>query len=65
VVRIFHGGTVVAEHERVREPHARVVDPRHFDGLWRREMPTASAPGSLSALGRSLADYERAVGGEQ
>jgi len=66
MVRIFHGGTLVAEHQRAREPHARVIDQGHFDGLWRRyEVPPPASDSALSALGRSLADYERVVGGER
>jgi transposase len=62
-VRIFHGGVVVAQHHRSHEPHARVIDASHFEGLWRRPTAIAAAPSGLSALGRSLADYERIVGG--
>jgi transposase len=64
-VRIFHGSVVVAQHVRSREPHARVIDPAHFEGLWRRPAATSSTPPAtgLSALGRSLVDYERIVGG--
>ncbi len=65
-VRIFHAGAVVAEHRRCFEPHGQVIDGSHFDGLWRRSRPTIAVSQSpLAALGRSLADYERAVGGEQ
>ncbi len=35
IVGVFHGTTVLAEHERARAPHATVVDSSHFDGLWR------------------------------
>jgi len=62
-VRIFHGGTLVAEHQRAREPHAQVIDRSHFDGLWRRREATTDSGNSLSALGRSLAEYEQVVGG--
>lgn len=34
-VVIFDGATEVARHARHSEPHERVVDPRHFDGLYR------------------------------
>lgn len=60
-VRIFHGSTLVATHRRSNEPHARVVDPSHWDGLWRStpiEPPTDSP---LKALGRSLDDYAALV----
>ncbi|HEY7726615.1 MAG TPA: IS21 family transposase, partial [Anaeromyxobacteraceae bacterium] len=65
-VRIFHGTELVAVHERSFEPYARVIDPRHFDGLWRRpqaEVVPIAAP--LAAMGRSLADYAAAVGGAE
>lgn len=56
-VRIFHGAELVATHRRSSEPHARVVDPSHWDGLWRREPVEAPADSPLKALGRTLDDY--------
>lgn len=58
-VQVFHAGARVAEHRRSCEPHARVVDPSHLDGLWRRPQTPPAAPtvSPLAALGRSLADY--------
>lgn len=35
--------TEVARHRRQRQPHQRVVDPRHFDGLY-RPRDQAAAP---------------------
>jgi transposase len=61
VVDIFLGTERVARHRRSNEPHARVADPAHFDGLWRREPPAVVADGRLEALGRSLADYQAAL----
>lgn len=64
-VRIFRGNELVARHERSVEPYARVIDPRHYDGLWRKPAaPThAEAPPSpLEAMGRSLTDYADAIG---
>lgn len=63
-VRIFHDGVVVATHRRSSEPHSRVVDPGHFAGLVRRDAPMAVETSPLEAMGRSLADYATAVGGE-
>ena len=63
-VRIFRGADLVAAHLRSREPHARVVDPAHWDGLWRRPEASAQVAGGadhLKALGRSLADYEAVI----
>ena len=59
-VEVFLGAERVAVHRRSSEPHARVVEQSHYDGLWRREpAPAVTGAGSpLEALGRSLADYE-------
>ncbi|WP_420718353.1 Mu transposase domain-containing protein [Pyxidicoccus sp. MSG2] len=68
-VRIFHGGVEVARHTRGREPHARIIKAEHWQGLWRQQpkevsgVASAAAPSALNALGRSLADYERAIAG--
>jgi transposase len=60
-VRIFHGTKLVASHRRSKEPHARVVDPSHWDGLWRRETADPPATSSLQAHGRSLDEYADVV----
>jgi transposase len=68
-VRIFHDGKVVAVHRRSNEPHARIVEPEHLQGLWRvstapaaaEATPTSQSP--LEAMGRSLRDYEALVDG--
>ena len=64
-VRIFHGPTVVATHTRSSEPFARVVDPTHYDGLWRRPAldPEQAAAPTLASLGRDLAEYAAIVAG--
>jgi transposase len=64
-VEVFHGIERVARHRRESEPHARVVEPAHFDGLWRRSPVPVVTQGTLAALGRSLADYEAVIGGMQ
>ena len=61
-VRIFHGGVVVARHRRSMEPHSRVVDPSHLDGLVRSE-PGPFDSGALEAMGRRLDDYAAVIGG--
>ena len=62
-VVIFDGPTEVARHRRSTEPHRRVVDPSHFDGLYRqRDEANAVA---RSPIGRSLDVYADAVGGGQ
>ena len=61
-VEVFLGVERVAHHRRSSEPHERVVDPVHFDGLWRRSPAPVVTGGALEALGRSLADYAAVVG---
>lgn len=61
-VRIFHAGQLVATHARSRQPHERVVDPAHWQGLWRPH--TAQSPdnsAALATLGRTLEDYAAVV----
>jgi transposase len=60
-VRIFHGTALVATHPRSREPYARVVEPAHLAGLWRVTTPREPVDETLSAFGRSLAEYEAVV----
>lgn len=61
-VEVFLGAERVAAHRRSSEPHARVVEPAHFEGLWRRTpAPVVTTDSPLQALGRSLADYEAAL----
>jgi transposase len=60
-VRIFHGTDLVATHPRSREPYARVVEPAHLAGLWRVTTPLEPVHETLSAFGRSLAEYEAVV----
>ena len=64
-VRIFHGARLIAVHARSTEPFARVVDPAHYEGLWRRptETPDRSTPSSLARLGRDLSEYAVIVAG--
>jgi len=64
-VRIFHAGELVATHPRSRQPHERVVNPAHWEGLWRPHAAAAAAAESRSAalatLGRSLEEYAAVV----
>jgi transposase len=62
-VVIRYGGEVVACHRRSQEPFSRVIDPAHYEGLWRREQPSEVMPSSLSGYGRSLAEYAALVEG--
>ncbi|KYF96108.1 hypothetical protein BE20_04450 [Sorangium cellulosum] len=65
-VRTYRGTELVAWHERSFEPHSRVADPRHFDGLWRRPAAATTPPeaplSALEAMGRSLSDYAAVIG---
>jgi transposase len=58
-VVIFDGGEEVARHRRRREPHQRVADPRHFDGIYRRDDVAVAAS---SPIGRSLDVYAECIG---
>ena len=58
---IFHGSAEVARHLRHSEPHQRVSDPRHFEGIFRQRHDASIA--ASSPIGRSLADYADAIGG--
>jgi hypothetical protein len=60
-VVIFDGHIEVARHRRGREPHRRISDARHFDGIFRQRddaAVTASSP-----IARSLDVYADAAGG--
>ena len=55
-------GKLVATHARGKEPHARVVDQAHWEGLWRpRTVEPAEASSKLAVHGRSLEDYAAVV----
>jgi transposase len=61
-VRIFHASKLVATHARGKEPHGRVVDPAHWEGLWRaRAVEPVEDDSTLAVLGRSLEDYAAVV----
>lgn len=60
-VVVFDGATVVARHTRSREPHARVVDKQHFEGLCRS--PVQHVDVRPPSFERSLDAYTEAAGG--
>jgi len=62
-VVVFDGAEIVARHARCDEPHRRVVDPSHFEGLCRVTTTDRVVGASLQAYGRTLADYEAVLGG--
>lgn len=61
-VVIFHGADEVARHRRGREPRQRVIDPSHYEGLW-RPWEKAASETKLEEIypGRTLAAYEELV----
>jgi transposase len=62
-VVVFDGAEIVARHARCDEPHHRVVDPSHFEGLCRVTTSDRVVGVSLQSYGRTLADYEAVLGG--
>jgi transposase len=63
-VVIFRGVEEVARHRRAKEPRERVIDPRHYDGLWRPWEKAVSETTLEEAFpGRTLAAYEAIVEG--
>ena len=62
-VIVFDGTEIVARHGRCDEPHRRVVDPAHFEGLCRVTTTDRVVGVSLQLYGRTLDDYEAVVGG--
>lgn len=63
-VVIFRGTLEVARHRRAKEPRERVIDPRHYDGLWRPWEKASSEMALEEAFpGRALAAYQAVVEG--
>ena len=63
-VVIFRGTEEVARHRRAKEPRERVIDSRHYDGLW-RPWEKAVSEKTLEDVfpGRTLAAYQAVVEG--
>jgi hypothetical protein len=59
-VTIFDGPVAVARHRRGREPYQRIIDPSHFDGIFRRDHEAAQPP---TPLARNLDAYAACIGG--
>jgi transposase len=59
-VVVFDGTAIVARHTRSFEPHQRVIDKSHFEGLCRVTTTDQVATGDFA---RSLVDYTEAAGG--
>ncbi len=63
-VVILHGALEVARHRRAKEPRERVIDPRHYDGLWRPWEKAVSEKALEDVFpGRTLAAYQAVVEG--
>ena len=64
-VRIFHGADLVATHPRSREPFAQRGGARRIwpGSVAGRGEPPRRVDDTLSAMGRSLAEYAAVVGG--
>jgi transposase len=63
-VVIFRGTEEVARHRRAKEPRERVIDSRHYDGLWRPWEEAVSVTTLEEAFpGRTLAAYQAIVEG--
>jgi transposase len=61
-VVIFRGTQEVARHRRAKEPRERVIDPGHYDGLW-RPWEKAVSETTLEEVfpGQTLAAYQAVV----
>jgi hypothetical protein len=58
-VTIFDGKIIIARHRRHFEPHQRVVDPSHFEGLFRQRDDAKDV--ASSPIGRSLDVYASSI----
>ncbi|MET3588881.1 hypothetical protein ABID21_005021 [Pseudorhizobium tarimense] len=68
-VRIFHAGSLVAEHVEATGRHRRLTDPSHFMGVAgvggpvRRLRSDEEAVARVPDLLRPLTEYEQLAGG--
>lgn len=61
-VKIFDGVNLVASHRRCFEPHTRVQDPAHYEGIYRQRDDSREV--ASSTLTRGLDVYAACIGGE-
>jgi transposase len=60
-VVIFDGRIEVARHRRGHEPHKRIADPKHFEGIYRQRDEAETF--ARSPIGRGLEAYADVIGG--
>jgi transposase len=60
-VTVFDRNDIVARHARSSEPHARIVDPAHFEGIYRSRDEAATE--AATPLERNLEAYASYIGG--
>jgi transposase len=60
-VVIFDGRIEVARHRRGHEPHERIADPKHFEGIYRQRDEAETF--ARSPIGRGLEAYADVIGG--
>jgi hypothetical protein len=61
-VMICDGSATVAHHRRSFEPHTRMIDPAHFDGIYRQRDDAKTVASSV--LSCSLDAYASFLGGD-
>ena len=63
--RVFSGGTVVADHERIWAKHQTISDPEHVAAaavLRRGRFEVIGAPAHVEVEQRALSDYDTLLG---
>lgn len=61
-VTVYDGTVIVARHRRCFEPYTRVVDPAHFEGIYRQRDDAKTVASSV--LSCSLEAYASCIGGD-
>jgi hypothetical protein len=64
-VIVYDGTQVVARHQRCLEPHQRVIDRAHFDGLCRVTTSEQLVRTPIATYSRDLAVYAAAIRGAE
>lgn len=64
-VRVFSGGAVVADHERIWAKHQTISDPEHVAAAAvarRSRLEVLGAPAHVEVEQRALSDYDTLLG---